>query len=49
MTKGRLEPQLEDPFLDAAARLFRKKGFEATTVREIARAAKVLPGSRHNG
>ncbi|HEX6738501.1 MAG TPA: TetR/AcrR family transcriptional regulator [Vicinamibacteria bacterium] len=47
MTKGRLEPQLEDPFLDAAARLFRKKGFEATTVREIARAAKVLPGSLH--
>jgi AcrR family transcriptional regulator len=47
MSKGRPEPQLEDPLLDAAARLFRKKGFEATTVREIARAAGVLPGSLH--
>jgi TetR/AcrR family transcriptional regulator, cholesterol catabolism regulator len=50
MSKARKEPlqdQRDDPFLDAAARLFRKKGFEATTVREIARAAGVLPGSLH--
>ncbi len=37
----------DDRFLDAAGRLFRQKGFEATTVREIARAAGVLPGSLH--
>jgi AcrR family transcriptional regulator len=35
-----------DP-LDAAARLFRKQGFAATTVRQIARAAGMLPGSLH--
>jgi AcrR family transcriptional regulator len=33
--------------LDAAARLFRGKGFAATTVREIAQAAGMLPGSLH--
>lgn len=38
---------MDDRFLDAAARLFRQKGFEATTVREIARAAGSLPGSLH--
>src|SRR5262249_54562427 len=38
---------VEDRFLDAAARLFRAKGFAATTVREIARAARMLPGSLH--
>src|SRR3954469_16184766 len=38
---------IEDRFLDAAARLFRAKGFAATTVREIARAARMLPGSLH--
>jgi TetR/AcrR family transcriptional regulator, cholesterol catabolism regulator len=37
----------EDALLDAAARLFRRKGFEATTVRDIARAAGMLPGSLH--
>src|SRR4030095_1750664 len=37
----------DDRILDAAARLFRQKGFEATTVREIARAAGKLPGSLH--
>ncbi len=36
-----------DRVLDAAARLFRQRGFEATTVRAIARAAGVLPGSLH--
>ena len=34
-------PQL----LDEAARLFRARGYEATTVRDIARAAGILPGS----
>jgi AcrR family transcriptional regulator len=38
---------VDDRVLDAAARLFRQRGFEATTVREIARAAGVLPGSLH--
>jgi AcrR family transcriptional regulator len=37
----------EDDLLDAAARLFRRKGFEAATVRDIARAAGMLPGSLH--
>ncbi len=31
--------------LDQAARLFRTKGFEATSVRDIARAVGMLPGS----
>src|SRR5262249_45122912 len=38
---------VEDRFLDAAARLFRAKGFAATTVREIARERRRLPGSLH--
>ena len=48
MPKSR-EPSkpVEDRFLDAAARLFRAKGYAATTVREIARAARMLPGSLH--
>jgi TetR/AcrR family transcriptional regulator, cholesterol catabolism regulator len=37
----------DERVLQAAARLFRERGFEATTVREIARAAGVLPGSLH--
>lgn len=36
-----------DLVLRSAARLFRRKGFRATTVREIARAAGILPGSLH--
>ena len=36
-----------DPVLEAAGRLFREKGFAATTVREIAAAAGILPGSLH--
>lgn len=47
MTKN-LASQLEDdPALAAAARLFRERGFAATTVREIAQAAGMLPGSLH--
>jgi len=47
LPKKRVARKVEDRFLDAAARLFRAKGFEATTVREIARAARMLPGSLH--
>jgi len=36
-----------EPVLRAAAQLFRQKGFAATTVREIAAAAGMLPGSLH--
>ena len=37
----------DERLVDAAARLFCQKGFAATTVREIARAAGMLPGSLH--
>jgi AcrR family transcriptional regulator len=37
----------DERFLDAAARLFRQQGYEATTVRDIARGAGMLPGSLH--
>jgi AcrR family transcriptional regulator len=33
--------------LRAAAKLFREQGFDGTTVRQIAKAAKMLPGSLH--
>jgi AcrR family transcriptional regulator len=33
--------------LKAAAKLFREQGFDATTVRQIAKAAQMLPGSLH--
>jgi AcrR family transcriptional regulator len=38
---------VDDRVLDAAARLFRARGFEATTVRAIAKAARLHPGSLH--
>lgn len=37
----------DERILLAAGRLFREKGFAATTVREIAQAAEMLPGSLH--
>jgi TetR/AcrR family transcriptional regulator, cholesterol catabolism regulator len=37
----------DDRILDAAARLFRLKGFEGATLRAIAKAAGLLPGSLH--
>ena len=40
-------PGPEAPVLDAAGRLFRQKGFAATTIRDIADAAGVWPGSLH--
>jgi AcrR family transcriptional regulator len=36
-----------DPLIRTAGQLFRQKGFAATTVRDIASAAGVLPGSLH--
>ncbi|MCZ7584765.1 MAG: TetR/AcrR family transcriptional regulator [Deltaproteobacteria bacterium] len=48
MTKKKDHLQsVEDKVLRAAARLFRAKGFKAATVRDIARAANMLPGSLH--
>lgn len=41
------EGEADDRILRAAGRLFREKGFAATTVREIAAAAEMLPGSLH--
>jgi AcrR family transcriptional regulator len=49
MTKSQpvaIEPPA-DPVLEAAGRLFRQRGFAGTTVREIAAAAGILPGSLH--
>ncbi len=36
-----------DAILDAAALLFRQQGYAATSVRDLARAAGILPGSLH--
>ncbi len=41
------DQELETKALDAAARVFRRKGFAAATVREIAESAGMLPGSLH--
>ncbi|HET8645219.1 MAG TPA: TetR/AcrR family transcriptional regulator [Vicinamibacteria bacterium] len=46
MTKKKEAP-VEDRVVDAAARLFKQQGFDGTTVRQIAKAAGVLPGSLH--
>ncbi len=40
-------PRADDVALQAAAKLFRVKGFAGTTVREIAAEAGMLPGSLH--
>jgi AcrR family transcriptional regulator len=37
----------EEAVLDAAAHVFRRRGFGAATVREVAQAAGMLPGSLH--
>src|SRR3954471_3717447 len=51
MTKAATAPVLsadaDARILKAAGKLFRSKGFAATTVREIAAAAQMLPGSLH--
>lgn len=47
MAKVARRDDSQDRVLDAAAALFRARGFSATTVREIAAAAGILPGSLH--
>ncbi|MBL8143153.1 MAG: TetR family transcriptional regulator [Acidobacteria bacterium] len=47
MAKQRFAPGADEHVLDCAARLFRERGFEATTVRDIARTVGMLPGSLH--
>src|SRR5439155_25237059 len=38
----------EDVVLDAAAHVFRKRGYGGATVREVAQAAGMFPGSPHH-
>jgi AcrR family transcriptional regulator len=47
VTKKKVSAAVDGRFLEAAARLFKQQGFEATTVRQIAKAAGMLPGSLH--
>jgi TetR/AcrR family transcriptional regulator, cholesterol catabolism regulator len=49
MTKSSTSPVEArlDPVLQTAGQLFRAKGYSATTVRDIAAAANMLPGSLH--
>jgi TetR/AcrR family transcriptional regulator, cholesterol catabolism regulator len=48
MTKAATrERQHDERVLQVAARLFREHGFSATSVRDIAREAGILPGSLH--
>ena len=42
-----VQEDADERILNAAGKLFREKGFAATTVREIASAANMLPGSLH--
>src|SRR5258706_5278104 len=37
----------EDVVLDAAAHVFRRRGYGGATIREVAQAARMLPGSLH--
>ena len=46
LVKTRRKDNRYDGLLAAAARLFREKGFEATSMRDIASACGMLPGSR---
>lgn len=48
VTKAAAEPRVhDDRALQAAARLFREQGYAGTSLRDIARAAGMLPGSLH--
>src|SRR5437868_6298853 len=47
MTKNRRPRFDRDRLLDAAARVFRQRGYGDATVREVAQAARMLPGSLH--
>jgi AcrR family transcriptional regulator len=48
LTKQRAgSAEIDDRLVMAAARLFRQEGFDATSLRQIAKAAGMLPGSVH--
>jgi TetR/AcrR family transcriptional regulator, cholesterol catabolism regulator len=47
MAKSERSGEADDRLLQAAARVIRKEGFEAATVRSIAKEAGLLPGSVH--
>ncbi len=47
MAKAAVSENADDRILQAAARQFREHGYAATTLRDIARAAGMLPGSLH--
>jgi len=48
LTKQRAgSSEIDEKLVRAAARLFREEGFAATTLRQIAKAAGMLPGSVH--
>jgi AcrR family transcriptional regulator len=47
MAKAAARERSEEQVLLAAAKLFREHGYAATSVRDIARAAGMLPGSLH--
>ncbi len=47
MTKPSVRERSDDGVLQAAARQFREQGYAATTLRDIARGARMLPGSLH--
>ena len=47
MTNAEAAQATDSRILVAAGKLFREKGFSATTVREIASGAQMLPGSLH--
>ncbi len=47
MTKTSVRERSDDGVLQVAARQFREQGYAATTLRDIARGARMLPGSLH--
>jgi len=47
MAKAAIKERSDERVLQAAARLFRDQGFAATSLRDIAKAAGMLPGSLH--
>lgn len=47
MAKAAVRERNDDRVLQAAARLFRDQGYAATSLRDVAKAAGMLPGSLH--
>ena len=47
MAKAAVKERSDERVLQAAARLFRDQGYAATSLRDVARAAGMLPGSLH--